>query len=375
MKKIIVGAGLSGMVAAINLRQNGHDVEILEKAPGIGGVSLEFEENFKQRYVFGDMTPFDLEKLSKYINVDLKRRHIETDDNYFFKTLPHARFYSYGKKYDVNFPKKLQIKLIERGPRKSSLDYFIYLTALEHGVKFHFGASIQNKKDFKQLPEGTILSTGMFIGTYKMLDIPYTPIYGYFANRKIEDYAGPQLIAHFDRFMKDFCLFTFINGIGGATLFQKNIRLTEKSKEWYLGDLKNKEGISFPNWHLSEAMMAAPTGSIRNPRLFHDKFILSGTLAGMQDPFGAFGVHGALISGKIAAMAVENRKKAMIEFKRMNKWWRLCYSIKKIMDIGHPHVPRYLLKLILGLSNYYDLSHLFRFITAVPGFMELENNK
>jgi phytoene dehydrogenase-like protein len=36
MKKIIVGAGLSGMVAAINLAQNGHEVEILEKASGIG---------------------------------------------------------------------------------------------------------------------------------------------------------------------------------------------------------------------------------------------------------------------------------------------------------------------------------------------------
>ena len=374
MKKTIVGAGLSGMVAAINLAQKGHDVEILEKAAGIGGVSLELETIYKQRYVFGDMTPFDLESLSNYINVDLRHRYTEIDDNYFFKSLLLARFYIYGKKHDLTFPEKLQVKLIERGPRKSSLDYFIYLTALEHGVKFYFGTSIEGN-DFKQLPEGTILSTGMFIGTYKMLGIPYTPISGYFANRKMEDYNGPKVIAHFDKYMKDFCLFTLINGVGEALLFQKNNPLTEESKDWYIRDLEEKEGITFSDWHLSEAMLAAPTASIRNPRLFHEKFILSGTLAGMQDPFGAFGVHGALISGKIAAMAVENREKAMIEFKRMNKWWQLSYCIKKFMDVGHPLVAHYLLDLFLGLLNYYDLSLLFRFVTAVPGFMELKNNK
>lgn len=375
MKKIIVGAGLSGMVAAINLAQNGHEVEILEKAPGIGGVSLELEETYKQKYVFGDMTPFDLEKLSNYINVDLRRRHPEAGDNYFFKTLPFARFYSYGKKYDMHLPEKLQVNLIERGPRKSSLDYFIYLTALEHGVTFHFGTSIENQKDFNQLPGGTILSTGMFIGTYKMLGIPCMPVYAYLASGKMVDYSGPTLIAHFDKYIKDFGLLAVINGIAGAVLFQKKHPLTKESKKWYLNDLEEKEGITFSKWDLSEAKMATPTGSIRNPRLFHKKFILSGTLAGMQDPFGAFGVHGALISGKIAAMAVENREKAMIEFKRMNKWWQLCYTIKKTMDAGHPHVSQYLLKLILGCSDYYDLSHLFRFITAVPGFMELENNR
>lgn len=371
MKKTVVGAGLSGMVAAINLAHMGYEVEVLEKMPRIGGVSKEFGEAHKQRYIFGDMTPFDAEALSGYINIDLQKQLAAAEGVSFATPLPFARMYSYGKKYDMHYPEKVHMKLIERGARKSSLDYYIYQAALEAGVKFYFDTPIADASDFHQLAPGTILATGMFISTYQALGIPHSPLYVYLANRKCSDYKGPKLIIHFDKHMKEFCEFSSINGIAGALLFQRDQHLSEKTKDWYRNDLEEKEGITFTNWHSSNEMMATPTGSISNPRLFHDKFILAGTLAGMQDPFVAFGVHGALISGRIAAIAVVNKEKALAEFNRMLKWWKLCYGIKKIMDVSHPHASEYLLKPILSLSHVYDINHLFRFITAVPGFKKI----
>ena len=69
--------------------------------------------------------------------------------------------------------------------------------------------------------------------------------------------------------------------------------------------------------------MGTPTGSFSNPRLFSGDLILTGTLSGMQDPSMVLGVHGALVSGRIAAMAVNDRERATAEFRRMNRWWRL----------------------------------------------------
>ncbi len=44
-----------------------------------------------------------------------------------------------------------------------------------------------------------------------------------------------------------------------------------------------------------------------NPRLFSGDKILAGTLAGLQDPLFFFGVHASLISGHIAAQAVDDK--------------------------------------------------------------------
>jgi len=51
------------------------------------------------------------------------------------------------------------------------------------------------------------------------------------------------------------------------------------------------------------------------PQLIRDdKFILAGTLAGFIETNLGFGITGALISGKIAAMAVTDPEKARAEF-------------------------------------------------------------
>ena len=68
-KIIIVGAGLSGMTAGINLARDGYEVEIWDRGNAIGGVALEQEAAMKKPVAIADMTPFDIERLSLTILV------------------------------------------------------------------------------------------------------------------------------------------------------------------------------------------------------------------------------------------------------------------------------------------------------------------
>ena len=97
---------------------------------------------------------------------------------------------------------------------------------------------------------------------------------------------------------------------------------------------------SFPDWHTIENLVGTPTGSFSNPRLYCGNLILAGTLSGMQDPSMVLGVHGALVSGRIAAMAVHDRERATEEFRRMNRWWKLGYLTRRLLWATHPWGPR-----------------------------------
>jgi flavin-dependent dehydrogenase len=135
--------------------------------------------------------------------------------------------------------------------------------------------------------------------------------------------------------------------------------------------LKEDEGIEFPEWTEAEALVATPTGSAFNPRLFKDRFILAGALAGFQDPTMVLGVHGALVSGKIAAMALTDKNKAALEFRRMNRWWRSAFVAKRLLDLTHPLGPYLMGKAVLNLANRIDQRYLWLLYPAVPGWMRL----
>ncbi len=50
----------------------------------------------------------------------------------------------------------------------------------------------------------------------------------------------------------------------------------------------------------------------------------------MMDPFSCFGIHGALVSGKIAALAVQDREEAQKEFHRCNRYFLRTFRAKQI---------------------------------------------
>jgi len=370
-KKLIIGAGLSGMTAGICLAREGYEVEIWDRVSAIGGIAQDQKEKAKRTIAIGDMTPFDIEKLSNYLGFDLMPDKEKNNRLNYFAPLPYARFFISGARCDMHFPKELHMNLIERGPRPSSLDSMLYRTALEAGVKFRFNMVVESKKDFSELPSGSIIATGMYRKTFVALDIPFEPAHGFFAYKEIKNYKGPETIVYLDKHTKDYGYFTIINGIGATIIFQRKATISEETQEWFPRRLKEDAGLDFTDWKLIENFVGTPTKSMFNPRLFHDRFILTGTLAGFQDPSFVMGVHGALISGRIAAIAVKDKKRALKEFRRMNRWWRFCYLGKKFLNATHPYSLKLIYKPIISSRARFLQRYLWFLYPSIPGLRRI----
>jgi hypothetical protein len=370
-RTIIVGAGLSGLTAGICLAREGREVEIWDRAGAVGGVARDQEEKTKKPFAIADMTPFNVGRLSQYLGFSLVPEGEQGGRADYFTPLSYARFYIAGEGCDMHFRDDLCMKLVERGPRPSSLDSHLYRTACNMGVKFRFGAAVESVRDFSNLPPGSIVATGMFKKTFEALGLPFKPACGYFAVQEFKGYKGPETIVYLDKYTKEYGYFTIINGMGCAILFQRGAGISEAAQEWFRGRLKEDAGLVFADWKLIEDFVGTPTGSIFNPRLFHDRFILAGTLAGAQDPSWVLGVHGALVSGKIAAMAVRDREGALREFRRMNRWWRLCYIMKKIFDAIHPYDLRLIYRPVIKSGLRFHQRYLWLLYPAIPGLRRI----
>ncbi len=360
-EKIVVGAGLAGLTAAINLRREGYEVRVLERRDGIGGPARDLPTG-ELTYVMADGTPMQPERIAAYTGIDVSPA---------CEPLESARVYSFGKRFDAFFPKNVPAYLVERGSRQASLDMYLYRLAVEEGVRFEFNVPLKTRRDFDGLPPRSILATGLFREAYQVLEIPFVPVYGLFGQGMTDEgYAGPKVILYMDRYTWDYAFFSTIHGIAGALLFQRKRPLSEEAKRWFPEQLARDEGIEFPEWYELDVGVL-PMGSFSNPRLFHDRFILAGTLAGAQDPVLLFGVHGALVTGKIAAMAVDRPEEAYREFRRANLFWRMSYLNRRAIEITFPWGLKVASRAGFGLYPLYAPFALRYAFLVVPGWLRI----
>ncbi len=139
----IVGAGLAGLVAAINCAKAGHRVNVLEKFDHVGG-----DPHVRPAV---DVTPMDTEALGRFIGVELKPPYVSPCEEFII--------YVYGKRYVVPGC-QMYLQSVERGSRSSSLDQYLYEVALDAGAEFEFGISCDSREDFAQLPPSSIIAPG-----------------------------------------------------------------------------------------------------------------------------------------------------------------------------------------------------------------------
>jgi flavin-dependent dehydrogenase len=338
MKVEVVGAGLAGLTAAINLARDGYEVVVYEKEKKIGGIPSARPDPAGG--------PFGLSRLREYIGIDISPA---------LKPVERSSLMIWGRKVEMKPRPGLPMYMVERGSRKSSLDSFLYRKAREAGVKVRFGKAFETRKDFMDLPPGSIIATGLERRTFEALGIPHNIGHAVVAKGKV-DYQTATATIYMSDYTLNYGFTSTINGICYAQIFQADKPIGQ-------GD----EPYSLSPWREVD-IGVLPYRSYSNPRLFWGDKVVAGTLAGAIDPLMGFGMLGAVLSGKIAAMAQEDRPAALKEFRRLNVLYAPELLARKLMIASPAFVRRGLARLNADILNrlpdsLVDLSYRF-----VPGY-------
>jgi hypothetical protein len=350
---IVVGAGLAGLTAALNLARDGKDVLVLEKYDKIGGVPIQ--------HPAVDVTPMEADRLGRFIGVELGPPQVNTCENW------NQYMYGYRVQMDLTHA---DLKCVERGPQETSIDTLLYNKCLEAGVKFEFGKPCVTPGDFAQLPPDTIVATGLLYEAFEAFHVPYEKVFGYFGRGTTD--KGTVCGVWFHDYILDYAYYGAANGRVFALYFAREPVRDSEYEEWKEKLLEGQEGVSCARWDYHEGLV--PTARYNNPRMFAGDKILAGTLSGMMDPFALFGVHGSLVSGKIAAMAHTDKAKAYALFKEYTGLFNRNLFIKRFFDRS----PVALKKRTMGPQLRFVQQHadtfkgfMDHFFRGIPGYRRL----
>ena len=291
---LIVGAGPAGLVAAVNLVREGFSATVWEQEKGIGGNP--------HWHPSAHDTPVG-KKLFEYIGIGLRECFHDYTENF--------QFILNGNLIDYPASKKNPLYVCERGSRESSIDSTLYRIAEQEGVKFEFSRrfTADDLKHSGDLPEVTILASGLSTEMYEILDIPYTVYAGYFGWKEIEDRI-PRASGFFGGFTNEYGYSSTVNGIYYVLLFSRR-EVPPENLEEFKQMVEKYDKFKFDTW--KRFLGYTP----KDLRLMHNnRFILTGTLAGVVEPALGFGITGALLSGKISALAAVDKEKGLAEFER-----------------------------------------------------------
>ena len=306
---VIVGAGLSGMVAAINLAKEGRDVRVLEAAKGIGG------KGNLHPSLHG--TTMNINLIKDYVGIDISHSIQYMGDN------TRTKVYIGDDLYEAR-GNPVKIWVLDRGSRETSIDAFLYNEALKAGVTFEFSNFIRK---VEEVPPGSIIATGLFPEMYDELRIPYRDIRGY-TFRSEWDKEDSLATVYWDTFSREYFFGAIVNGLYYGLIFNRGdlsyANMLECKKKY-----EEREQHEF-EWRPFHAR--APFGSIRNRNLTIKGRILAGSVSGCMEPFMMFGIVGAFLSGKVAAMAVDDPAGARADFNEFTKNWTRSYVFFKIFE-------------------------------------------
>lgn len=302
MEATIYGAGMSGLIAAVNLARVGYAVTVHEREPGYGGSALYNPSTH--------VTPLDPEKTSEYIGIDISPA--------FHQVLECPSYFHDTK---VRLPVE-GVYAVERGDRPTSLDTLLYKECEGLDIKFEFNSPLK-KEHLSSLPPNTIIACGLTPSVYRMLEIPYLTWYGWISRGEIG--IGSYAWLWWDECISEYGYFSAVNNYYFNLLF--SIREVGRDcLDKYKSFMVRNEGIEHDNWDYVSG--AVPLLVSDNPRLFWNGAVLCGTISGAMDPMMWFGISGALVTGKVAALAVLSKERGTAEFERFIKRFRQFHAVK-----------------------------------------------
>jgi flavin-dependent dehydrogenase len=339
----IYGAGMSGLIAAINLARDGYEVVVHDREKGYGGDP--------QYNPSTHTTPIDVERTSEYVGIDLSPAF-----------LPVLRCPVYFHDTMIDAPVK-GLYTVERGNRPTSLDTLLYKECNELGVQFSWEDPLK-KEDVPKLPKNTIIACGLTPSAYEMLDVPYLRWYGWISRGEI-GFSGLSWI-WLDEGNTEYGYLSSINNYYFNLLF--SIRhVSKESLEKYKSFMVRNEGVEHKEWIYTGG--AVPIARPDNPRLFQGDLILAGTMSGAIDPMIWFGILGATVTGKVAALAITDRERAMRDFQRFTRHFRAAYYFKNKVHYrmrAHVALQEKMVNLI-GTKRVERLAKMTEVIPQMPG--------
>jgi len=302
---IIYGAGMSGMVAAINLAGEGRKVIIHDMEEGYGGTRLYNPSTH--------VTPMDVRRTCDYIGIDVSPVfHLVEDCPLYF--------------HDTKVPLPLdELQAVERGNRPGSLDTLLYQECQKLGVEFNFSSPL-TKELIPKLPPGTIVACGLVPKAYDMVGVPYIPWNGW-VSRGEADFTNRAWM-WFDESIAEYGYISSVNNYYFNLLFSFGAHPRDDALPRYKDWMKRIWGMEHDNWEYRGG--AVPLATPDNCKLFRKGLIMCGTISGAMDPFMGFGISGALVTGKIAAQAVSDPAGAQSQFDHFMRQYRRVFYAKVV---------------------------------------------
>jgi len=267
----ILGAGLSGLSAAINLALNNVDVVVYERRNSVGGQS-----NMNFQVLQGEHRP-----PSEYLaELNLKPE---------FNNFKIQKVFFSTKSQDVDLSLNEPLHLIQRGG-VNSLEYGLYQQALDLGVEFKFNQFLSESdvdivatgpRRIDAAGYGEIYENDSFPEDhfFMMYDDRYSPRGWYLY---AVPYNGKVVLMN--------CLFQpYISQV--KSLLRKAIQ----EKKFLRDIVGDRKPVGYTGGF---GNVSIPKSAIIDGKYY------TGEVAGFQDPFRGFGMKFALESGKMAADAL-----------------------------------------------------------------------
>lgn len=276
------------------------------------------------------MTPLHLQQITEFTGIDITP---------CISPLDTFTAYIYSKK--VYFHTH-HLYVTERGPQKTSLDYYLYQKALNEGVTFEFSQPL-TPETLHTIPHNSIIATGTYSGLCKYLKLRHTPFVHF--NSHLPTHNNNNFcIAYFDTYIAGYG-YGYLAGNNNITSVEVDFPYTaphEKLLHRFSIHLKKTENLTFTTWSMVADNIPEKPYLLKT--IQGKTCILAGAISGFHDPFFGFGVNSALVSGKIAALMIDSKKKCIQEYNRFTTKLARMFLLSKIyhaIPLKNIIIPRF----------------------------------
>lgn len=271
MKNIkIIGGGIAGLTAAINLKKAGADVEVHERKSYCGKHTRDFQ--FLENWTFKDDALDILRNMNIQTDFYVKPRHTQEAMS------PSGKMYFGTSKKPITY-------IVKRGRSKDSIDRSIESQCLQLGIKLVFNSKLTTR-------EADIIATGIKKPNFIATSVMFPCEHEYRSVLIFDDSLSEEFYSYFvlnDNVGEITCV-NPVNHKDHIVRLEKTVKRCEK-----IFAIKIKNGAE----RFSAPLSFDPLKQAR----INDQYFV-GEAAGFQDCFMGFGMLYAFKSGYLAAKSI-----------------------------------------------------------------------